>query len=66
MTDDWPETREVFRKIAAREGVAKIADEIPTHPTTVYRLITEEHKHPSRAVRAGIERVIENHKQDGQ
>ena len=61
---DWSKTCEAFRRIAAREGLVKIAEEIPAHHATVYRLVRGDTQHPSRAVRAGIERIVEEHKNE--
>lgn len=62
----WRETREEFFRIAAQEGIAKIAGEIPAHPRTVYRLIRGDTAHPQLAVRAGIERIVREHQQQNQ
>lgn len=56
-----PDTFREFRRIAAREGVDKVADMIPAHRATIYRLIRGETQEPSRAVCAGIERVVREH-----
>lgn len=64
MSDGWQDTKKKFSRIAAREGFRQIAEEVPAHFTTVYRLVKGEHEHPSRAVRAGIERIVEKHEQD--
>jgi len=61
--DDWPQTRREFRRIVAREGVNKVADAIPAGRDTVYRLIRGDTSHPTRAVRAGIERIVKEKKQ---
>lgn len=61
--DDWPQTRREFRRIVAREGVEKVADAIPAGRDTVYRLIRGDTSHPTRAVRAGIERIVKEKKQ---
>ena len=58
MTGDWEETRKTFRRIAAKEGIRRIAGEVPAHHATIYRLIRGDTQEPSRAVRAGIERVV--------
>lgn len=55
---NWPETRERFRYLVARKGVQNVADAIPAGRDTVYRLIKGETKEPTRAVRAGIERIV--------
>lgn len=56
--EDWPETRRAFRRIVAREGVDKVADAIPAGRDTVYRLIRGDTSNPTRAVRAGVERIV--------
>lgn len=61
--DNWPTTRREFSRIAAREGVEKIADEVPADPVTIYRLISGETRMPSRAIRAGVERIVQEHKE---
>ena len=59
--DDWVKTCRAFRRIAAAEGVANVAAEIPADPVTVYRLIGGVTERPTRAVRAGIERIVASH-----
>ncbi len=58
--EDWPTTRREFSRIAACEGVEKIAEEVPADRATIYRLIGGETHVPSRAVRAGIERIVQD------
>jgi len=58
MADEWESTRREFCRIAAKRGVAMVAGEIPADKVTAYRLMKGETKHPSRAVRAGIERIV--------
>jgi hypothetical protein len=62
--DQWLETREAFARIAAQEGIDKIAGEIPAHRSAVYRLIRGETMFPKLAVRAGIERIVREHQQE--
>jgi hypothetical protein len=62
--DNWPETFRAFRRIAAKEGLTAIAEEIPADRATVYRIIGETTLHPSRAIRAGIERVVKEHQKE--
>ena len=62
--DEWSTTRQKFSRIAAREGFRRIAEEVPAHFTTVYRIVSGQHEHPTRAVRAGIERIVEQHERD--
>ncbi|MEY4534392.1 MAG: hypothetical protein RLZZ246_710 [Planctomycetota bacterium] len=61
MNTDWRKTREEFCRLAARTGVDRIAAEIPAHPATVYRLIRGDTAEPSHAIRAGVERLLQQH-----
>lgn len=61
MTDDWPTTYQKFRRIAAREGVRRTADDVPVDASNLYKLLRGEITTPTRAVRAGIERVVREH-----
>jgi len=58
---NWDRTRELFRRVAAREGIRRVAEQIPAHHATVYRLLEGETECPTRAVRAGIERIVQQH-----
>lgn len=60
--DRWGRTFQVFRHIAAREGVRNVACEIPASYVTVYRLIRGDTVRPTRAVRAGIERIVRDYR----
>jgi hypothetical protein len=62
--DNWRETFRAFRRIAAKEGLASIAGEIPADRATVYRIIGEITLRPTKAIRAGIERVVREHEGD--
>lgn len=55
----WEDTRREFCRIAAKRGVERVAEEIPANRATAYRLIRGETRDPSRAIRAGIERIVE-------
>jgi len=59
--NDWTQTLAAFRVIAAQLSVKKVSPEIPASCHTVYRLIKGETRRPSRAVRAGVERVVLRH-----
>lgn len=61
---EWSKTCEAFKRIAAREGVRKIAGEVPANHVTVYRIIRGDTAEPNPATKAGIERVVEQHQQD--
>jgi hypothetical protein len=63
MTRSWEETRREFCRMAAREGVYAIAEQVPADPQTIYRLIRGDTEMPTRAVRASIERLVEQHEQ---
>jgi hypothetical protein len=56
---DWETTRREFCRIAAKRGVVRTAEDVPANKMTLYRLISGETKMPSRAIRAGIERIVE-------
>jgi len=56
---DWRKTCEAFRRIVAKRGVAKVADEVPVNRATLYRFIRGDTERPSNAVRAGIERIVQ-------
>lgn len=60
----WETTRQLFRRIAASEGVARIAEQVPADKKTVYRIIAGDVQMPTRAVRAGIERIVADHQQE--
>jgi len=64
MTEEWDDTYRKFRHIAAREGVKRTAESVPTDPSNLYKLLRGDTQRPSRAVRAGIERVVKEHEQD--
>jgi hypothetical protein len=62
--EDWQDTYRKFRRIAACKGVARIADDVPVDASNLYKLFRGEIQRPSRAVRAGIERVVKEHEQE--
>ena len=63
-SEEWDEARMIFRRIAARRGIRAVANEIPAGKDTVYRLIRGETVCHTRAVRAGIQRIIEQHSKE--
>lgn len=63
---EWPETRQKFRHIVAREGARAVAKRIPVHHATVYRLLSGEHANPCRAVEANIERMVRADEEKGE
>lgn len=58
----WNELNEPFRHIAFRDGIKKTADRIPADRMTVYRLVKGETTRPSNAVKAGVERIVQEDK----
>ena len=59
MPEDWQETRREFQRMCAKEGVRRMAERLPAGHATVYRIISGETQRPARAVKAAIERVVE-------
>lgn len=64
MNEDWQTLRVKLRRIVLRLGATVVASEIPAERSTVYRLIDGDTRRPSRAVRAGIERIVATHGTD--
>ncbi len=58
-----PDLLRDLRRIVADLGVSGAAREIPASRKTVYRLLKEEVTQPSRAIRAGIERLANSDKE---
>lgn len=54
----WPDVRRDLRKIVFRRGYKEVAEEIPAHRTTVYRLVNGVIQEPSKALRKCVEDVI--------
>ena len=59
MVRSWQDLREPFATVVFQRGVDNVADAIPADRATVYRLLTGETQNPTRAILAGIERVVE-------
>ena len=57
----WAETYQKFRRIAATEGVKNVAREVPVDLSNLYKILRGQTKQPTHAVRAGIERVVQEH-----
>lgn len=57
----WHAVKERFLHIAACKGIENVANAIPSGRDTVYRLIKGETLKPTRAVLAGIERIVAEH-----
>jgi transposase-like protein len=58
MSQDWELTRKAFQQIVSKQGIRKVADALPAAHTTVYRLIKNETHQPTKALRAAIERIV--------
>ena len=56
--EEWSELKPKIERICLRRGILKVAADIPANYTTVYRLLNNETARPSRAVQAGIERIV--------
>jgi len=63
MTEKWDKLKPQIERICLRKGIAPVANAIPADRTTVYRLLNDSTAQPSRAVEAGIERIV---KREGQ
>lgn len=60
--NDWSQTLAAFRLIAAQLSVKKVSHEIPASCHTVYRLIKGETRQPTKAVQAGVKRLVLRHR----
>ena len=59
MKRSWPDTRNDLRRIVFKRGYQDVADEIPAHRVTVYRLVNGEIREPSKALRKCVEDVVD-------
>ena len=64
MSREWDELRVAFSHVAFKRGIEKVADAIPADRSTVYRIVRGETQKPTRAVRAAMERVVEEEKNE--
>lgn len=65
MSEKWDELKPEIERICLRRGITKVANAIPANPATVYKLLNGATTQPSRAVEAGIERIVNaEHKED--
>jgi len=55
----WDDLREDFARVAFEHGVSNAARMIPCSRSSAYRLLNGEVGHPSQAIRAGVERVVD-------
>lgn len=62
MTDlDNPdELRRRLREVVKMRGVDEVAADVPADRSTIFRFLRGETHRPARAVREGIERVIDD------
>ena len=65
MTDDWPETQSKFRMMVLRmrakmqpDPVQEVAEALPAHRATVYRMLAGEVQRPSQALKKAVERMV--------
>lgn len=54
----WADTRRQLQRVVAKQGATNVANKIPVHPATVYRLLRGETKQPLRVVQAAVERFV--------
>jgi len=66
MSEKWDMLKPKLDRICLRRGILKVAAEIPANRATVYRLLNNETAQPSRAVEAGIERIIDAEQQQNE
>jgi len=59
MPKSWDDLKPDFDRITLQRGVAKVASEIPADRVTVYRLLKGTTAKPSIAIRAGVERIVQ-------
>lgn len=65
---EWEELQPEFRKFVLRRGeqtLQAVADALPADRGTVRRLIEGTTKHPSKAMQAAIERLLQVQHSDG-
>ena len=60
----WDVLLDKLRLVVARRGVENVADAIPVDRATVYRLLSGKTRRPTRAVRAGVERLVSKADED--
>jgi len=60
----WDELKPAIERICLRRGIPRVADAIPANPATVYKLLRGDTAQPSRAVEAGIERIVNAERKD--
>lgn len=58
MSKSWQELRPDFERVVFARGMSNVAHLIPADRATVYRLLRGDTQRPTRAVLAGIERVV--------
>jgi hypothetical protein len=63
----WDELQPEFRKFVLRRGeqtLQEVADALPADRGTIRRLIDGTTKHPSRAMQAAVERLLQVQRSD--
>lgn len=55
----WSELREEFCRVVFAHRVAEVAERIPATARQVYNIVNGVSNRPTRAIRAGIERLLE-------
>lgn len=60
MSESWISLRQRFIQVVFRRSVDEVAQRIPAHRATVYRIIQNERHTPSLAVRAGIRKILDD------
>ncbi len=55
----WSELREEFCRVVFSHRVAEVAERIPATARQVYNIVNGVSNRPTRAIRAGIERLLE-------
>ena len=62
IKDRWKETQQAFRSILLKRGpqaVDQIAERLPAARSTVYRFLGGDVSRPTHAMKAAIERIVE-------
>lgn len=58
----WSELKPKLHRACGKNGVQKVADAIPADRNTVYRLLRGQTTRPSKAIKAGIEKLVKDQK----
>lgn len=60
IADDWAETRERLKREVAKLGPTRVAEAIPVHRATLFRLVTERVEKPSLPTQECVERFLDD------